>query len=122
MNNKRFTSLIKSKYPSAEVSAHGNYGGLSTQQSVAVIFETGRKTYDYRGSYTQILESLGIMREWVVIRNDEKYGEAFYTQVEAQKYADKRNTEHAKMVEIADENGYYVGMREQVFTVKNANS
>jgi hypothetical protein len=117
MNKKRFTDLAKSKYPNIEVFAHGSYGGLATEQSVAVIFEQGGKTYDYRGSYTQILESLGIVRKWFVSCNDSDIEGRFYTQTEAQACAEKRNTENRNYIQMATQNGYYIPA-EKTFIVK----
>lgn len=58
-----FESLVKDRYPEAEVYPHG-----STKNSIAVQvqFKPGGKTYSYNGSYCYVLNRLGIkaIYEW----------------------------------------------------------
>ena len=68
MTFKKFASIAAAHRPDAVVHAHGTFGGVP---DVAIYFirEDGResKVYSYRGSYVQILDSLGIK---VVTKDD----------------------------------------------------
>lgn len=54
-----FERIVKGKYPNAEVTAHGKFGG-DTKTGVTVIFSPRGKCYHYDGSYCEILNRLGI--------------------------------------------------------------
>lgn len=58
MTFANFESIVKDKYPEAEVFAHGEFAG--SKINVTVIFEPNGKCYSYNGTYCEVLNRLGI--------------------------------------------------------------
>lgn len=58
MTFKRFEEIVKSKYPEAELFAHGEFSG--NKINVAIVFEPHGKVYKYNGTYCEVLNRIGI--------------------------------------------------------------
>ena len=106
MNHTRFTSLLQTRYPTA--SAHSNYSNARIKNAVTITFQPGGKCYDYSGSYTDILEKLGIMREWYVRSSGGTIISRHYTEGEAQMGAAQEIKRDGNYRAMATEQGYYV--------------
>lgn len=61
MTFKTFEGIVKEHRPEIEVAPHGQHLGAGNSVSVAVIFNPPYgKVYNYRGSYCDVLNQLGI--------------------------------------------------------------
>jgi len=109
MNYRRFTELLRSRYAESELdtaSQHGGFANARTKTAVSIVFQPGGKVYDYAGSYTDILEQLGIMREWVLLRNGEPE-QWYYTEMEANSQVEIRQAQADKFRASNLERGWY---------------
>ena len=52
-----FETIVKSKYPQAEVFRHGEFVG--NKINVAIVFTPQSKVYKYNGTYCEVLNKLG---------------------------------------------------------------
>lgn len=59
MTFNSFQTIVKKRYPQAEVFPHGKFGGNS-KIDVKVVFTPLGKCYEYSGSYCYVLNRLGI--------------------------------------------------------------
>lgn len=60
MTFEKFQSLVKANCPNVEwVSKHGDYCNNPSKNTLGVKFKDNPYTYDYSGSYLQILNQLG---------------------------------------------------------------
>lgn len=58
MKFEKFEEIVKSKYPKAEIFAHGVFSG--NKVNVAIVFEPHTRVYKYNGTYCEVLNRLGI--------------------------------------------------------------
>lgn len=58
MTFERFESVVRTRYPEAEVYAHGKMAGRNAQ-NVAIAFASGGKCYQYSGAYEDVLRKMG---------------------------------------------------------------
>ncbi len=58
MTFKSFESIVKERYPSAEVFSHGAFAG--SKINVTVIFKPNGRCYSYNGTYCSVLNRIGI--------------------------------------------------------------
>ena len=110
MNYIRFTKLLRTRYPESELnqaSRHGGYSNARTKNAVTIVFRSGGKCYDYTGSYTEILEQLGIRRTWRFYR-DGKEEDRFYTEDEARKRVEDEAKKQADFLNLCQEKQWYV--------------
>ena len=97
MKYTEFISRLKEARPDIiKVTAHAGYRDSRNKNSVGIVFKPDGKVYEYTGSYTDILEQLGILRQWAVAG----YGEVlarYYTEAEAQKRAEQERAQEQRM-------------------------
>ncbi len=82
MTYNEFTSLLRAERPEIElVTAHGGLAGGRAKTSVAVVFRPGGRIYEYRGTYSAVLDKLQVPARYRVINNGEIY--PYYISLEA---------------------------------------
>jgi hypothetical protein len=93
MNNTEFLTHLQVKYPEASASKHGEVANGRTRTCISVVFVPGCRSYDYSGSYTSILCSLGLGPEWIAVSPYGEYCGLFWTEAEAQSAVDYHKSE-----------------------------
>lgn len=97
MQYKEFTARLLAAQPDIfKVTPHAGYMDSRDKRAVGIVFVPDGKVYEYTGSYTDILERLGVRREWQVIRMGEILG-LYYTEAEAQARIEKERAQEKSL-------------------------